>query len=214
VAVEQPSALLSRSAPRGILGGSSALAHAGIAYDTRDGGASPRRGLLADASAFAAPPALSSYGFGGVNVGVRGYLSLAPDAVLALRGFYDLKLGGVPFFERALYEGLAYGEGLGGAGTIRGLARDRLMGEEKALASAELRLWLAETRLFGRPQAWGVSLGGDAGRAGDRGAAPVLGAGGFVGGRLLWDRAVVVRLEAGYAGQGELAYYLGFDEAY
>jgi hypothetical protein len=214
VAVEQPSALLSRTAPRGILGGSSALAHAGIAYDTRDAGASPRRGVLADASAFAAPAALSSYAFGGVNVGARGYVSLAANAVLALRGFYDLKLGGVPFFERALYEGLGYGEGLGGNGTIRGLARDRLMGEEKALVGAELRLWLTETRLLGRPQVWGISLGGDAGRARDRGTAPVLGAGGFVGGRLLWDRAVVVRLEVGYAGQGALAYYLSFDEAF
>ncbi|MFL5272567.1 MAG: hypothetical protein ACJ79E_10950 [Anaeromyxobacteraceae bacterium] len=214
VAVEQPSALLARSAPRGVLGGATALAHLGIAWDTREGGASPRHGLLADASVFGAPAGLSSYGFGGVNVGARGYLALAADVVLALRGFYDLKLGGVPFFERALFEGLGYGEGLGGAGTIRGLARDRLMGEEKALVGAELRMWLAGTRLLGHPQAWGVSVGGDAGRARDRGTAPVLGAGGFVGGRLLWDRAVVVRFEVGYAGQDALGYYLSFDEPF
>jgi hypothetical protein len=214
VTVEEPSALLVQTAPRGVRGGASALAHLGVAYDTRQGGASPRGGVLVDASAFGAPAALSDFAFAGVNVGARGYVSLAPNAILALRGFYDLKVGGVPFFERALYEGLGYGEGLGGSGTIRGLARDRLMGEEKALVGAELRLWLTETRFLGRPQAWGVSAGLDAGRARDRGTAPVVGAGGFVGGRLLWDRAVAVRLEAGYAGQGALAYYLSFDEAF
>jgi hypothetical protein len=214
VTVEEPSALLVRTAPRGAQGGASALAHLGVAYDTRQGGASPRGGMLLDASIFGAPAALSDFEFAGVNVGARGYVSLAPNAILALRGFYDLKVGGVPFFERALYEGLGYGEGLGGSGTIRGLARDRLMGEEKALVGAELRLWLTETRFLGRAQAWGVSAGADAGRARDRGTAPVLGAGAFVGGRLLWDRAVAVRLEAGYAGQGGLAYYLSFDEAF
>jgi len=214
VAIASPGSLLAATAPRGLLGGSSALAHLGLAYDTREGGASPRRGLIADASVFGAPSALSSYRFGGVDAGVRAYFSLSPTMVLAARALYDLKLGAVPFFERALYEGLAYGEGLGGAGTIRGLARDRLMGEAKALAGAELRTWLTETRWLGRPQSWGVSLGADAGRARDRGHAAVYGAGGFVGGRLLWDRSVVVRFEVGYAGQAEPAFYIGFDEAF
>lgn len=214
VAIAHPGAVLAASAPRGFAGGSSALAHLGLAYDTRQGGASPRRGFVADASAFAAPPELSSYGFGGFDAGVRAYFPLSPSTVLAARALYDVKLGAVPFFERALYEGLAYGEGLGGAGTIRGLARDRLMGEEKALLGAELRAWLTETRWLGRPQAWGASLGVDAGRARDRGRDAVYGAGGFVGGRLLWDRSVVVRFEVGYAGAGEPAFYIGFDEAF
>ena len=212
--VEDPPALLVRAAPRGLHGGTSGLAHAGVVYDTRDAAVSPRRGYLADASAFAAPGPLSSYGFGGLDLGARWYLPVAADATLAVRALYDLKVGAVPFFERTLYEGLGYGEGLGGAGTIRGLARDRLMGEEKALLGAELRAWLAATRWLGRAQEWGVSAGADAGSARDRGHPAALGLGGFVGGRLLWDRAVVVRFEVGWAGQGEVAYYLSFDEAF
>ncbi|MFL5263147.1 MAG: hypothetical protein ACJ79L_12170, partial [Anaeromyxobacteraceae bacterium] len=69
VTVEDPSALLVQRAPRGDRGGASALAHRGVAYDTRHGGASPRGGVLFDASVFGAPAALSDFEFAGVNVG-------------------------------------------------------------------------------------------------------------------------------------------------
>jgi hypothetical protein len=215
VSIEDPAPLLTLSAPTGSRGGTSSLVHAGIVYDTRGRSASPRRGLLADASLFGAPPSpLSDFAMGGVDVGVRGYLEPWRGAVLAARVLYDLKLGGVPFFERTLYEGIGYGEGLGGSGTIRGLARDRLSGEEKVLAGFELRAYLVETRWFGRLQDWGLSAGADAGRARDRGHAPVLAAGVFGGARMMWDRAVVLRLEVGYAGQGAAAFYIAFDEAF
>ena len=216
VSISDAPPLLGAAAPPGAAGGTSTLVHAGVVYDTRDREASPRRGVLADASLFGAPrlPPLSGFAQGGVDAGVRGYLEVWPGAVLAARLLYDLKRGDVPFFERTLYEGLGYGEGLGGSGTVRGLARDRLAGEEKLLAGCELRAYLLETRWLGRLQEWGVSAGADAGRARDRGHPAVFGAGAFGGLRLLWDRAVTVRFEVGYAGQGSPAYYLAFDEAY
>lgn len=208
--------LLLATAPPGAGGGTSTLLHAGVVYDTRDRAASPRRGLLLDASFFGAPrlPPLSGWTQGGLDAGMRGYLEVWPGAVLAARLLYDLKRGDVPFFERTLYEGITYGEGLGGSGTVRGLARDRLAGEEKLLAGCELRAYLLETHWLGRLQEWGVSAGADAGRARDRGQPAVFGAGGFGGARLLWDRAVTLRFEVGYAGQGSPAFYLAFDEAY
>ena len=216
VSVQDPGAALRAASPPGHDGGPSSLAHIGLVYDVRDRPSSPRRGILADASLFASPPfsALAVEQLAGLDVGVRAYLPLWRDALLAVRGLYDLKLGDVPFFERSQYEGLTYGEGLGGNGTIRGLARDRLSGEEKILVSAEIRAWLFGTGWFGRRQEWGLSSGGDVGRARDRGYVPVLGAGGFGGVRLLLDEAVVIRFEVGFAGQGALAYYLAFDEAF
>jgi hypothetical protein len=214
VTVEDAPALLVASAPPGAGGGTSSLVHAGVVYDTRDRAASPRRGFLVDASGFVSPGPLSDFSMGGLDLGARAYATLWPGGVLAVRVLYDLKLGDVPFFERTLYEGIGYGEGLGGAGTIRGLARDRLAGEEKLLASAELRTSLVETRWFGRLQEWGLSAGLDAGRARDRGYAPVLGAGGFGGARVLLDRSIVLRFDVGWAGQGALGYYIAFDEAF
>jgi len=215
VTVSEPGAALTEAAPPGARGARSTLLHAGFVYDTRDRTSSPRRGWLADASLFgSAPGALASHALAGTNAGVRGYFRPWEGAVLAARAIYDLKLGDVPFFERSLYEGLGYGEGLGGAGTIRGLARDRLSGEEKVLVGAELRAWLTETWWLGGHQEWGVSAGADGGRARDRGHAPVFGLGGFGGLRVLLQQAVVVRLEVGFAGQGALGYYLSFDEAF
>ncbi|GEJ55299.1 hypothetical protein [Anaeromyxobacter diazotrophicus] len=216
ISVADPGEALRAGAPPGRGGGPSSLVHLGLVYDRRDRPSSPRRGVLADASIFASPPLspLAAQQLAGGDVGLRVYVPLWRDTVLAFRGLYDLKLGDVPFYERSQYEGLTYGEGLGGNGTVRGLARDRLSGEEKLLAGVELRAWLTETRWLGRRQQWGVSAGGDAGRARDRGHAPVVGAGAFGGVRALLDEAVVIRFEVGFAGQGATAYYLAFDEAF
>jgi hypothetical protein len=215
VSVTEPGAALRLESPPGAGGGRSTLLHTGLVFDTRDRPSSPRRGWLADASLFGSGPGpLSDQKLYGANVGARAYFEPFPGGVLAVRALYDLKLGDVPFFERALYEGITYGEGLGGAGTIRGLARDRLMGEEKALAGAELRAWLLDSHWLGRHQEWGASAGFDAGRARDRGHAPVLGAGGFLGLRALLEESVVIRFEVGFAGQGAVAYYVSFDEAF
>ncbi|HEX7622884.1 MAG TPA: hypothetical protein VF400_04875, partial [Anaeromyxobacteraceae bacterium] len=140
VAVTEPGAALAAATPPGARGARSTLLGAGVVYDTRDRSSSPRRGWFADASLFgSAPGPLASHALAGADAGVRGYFRPWGSSVLAVRALYDLKLGDVPFFERSLYEGLGYGEGLGGAGTIRGLARDRLSGEEKVLVGAELR---------------------------------------------------------------------------
>jgi len=216
ISVADPGEALRAASPPGIEGGPSSLAHVGLVYDARDRPSSPRRGVLADVSLFASPPvsALASHQLAGADVGIRAYFPLSADTLLAVRGLYDLKLGDVPFYERSQYEGITYGEGLGGNGTLRGLARDRLSGEEKILVGAELRAWLVRTGWFGRRQEWGLSTGGDVGRARDRVHAPVVGAGGFVGARALLDESVVIRFEVGYGGQGALAYYLAFDEAF
>ena len=216
ISVSDPGLALLAAKPPGRDGGPSSLVHVGLVYDTRDRPSSPRSGLFADASLFASPPLspLAAQRLAGLDVALRAYFPLWHDTLLAFRGLYDLKLGDVPFYERSQYEGITYGEGLGGNGTVRGVARDRLSGEEKIIVGTELRAWLATTRWLGRRQDWGLSTGGDVGRARDRGHVPVLAAGGFVGARALLDESVVIRFEVGFAGQGALSYYLAFDEAF
>jgi hypothetical protein len=208
--------ILEAERPRGYGGGGILLGAAGLVVDTRDEEVGATRGVFADASIFGGPRLgrFSEHALAGANVTLREYLPLWSGATLALRQLYENKLGDVPFTERTQLEGLGYGEGLGGAGTIRGMARDRLAGEEKVLASVELRARVVETSWWGRTQEFGVSVGADAGHARQRGHSPVHGVGGFAGLRVAWDRAVLVRFEVGHAGQGGPAYYLSFDEPF
>jgi hypothetical protein len=209
-----PGEALEAARPPGFEGGTVTTLYASVLRDTRDEEISPSRGTSADAGVFAAPPGLSDHAMWGVNVGLRGYRSLARQVVLAARTVYELKLGDVPFHERTQLEGLDYGEGLGGPDTVRGVARARLSGEEKMLANLELRSILATVRPFGRPFELGVSLGADAGRARQRGYSAVSAAGAYAGLRAIWDRALLVRLEVAHAGQGAPAFYLAVDESF
>jgi hypothetical protein len=214
--VQSPGSALATARPPGSDGGSLTMFHLGLLRDTRDEELSSSRGTLLDGSLFAAPAitALSDHELWGLNVGARAYHTIAPRVVVALRAMYDLKLGDVPFHERTQVEGLDYGEGLGGPDTIRGIARARLSGEQKMLGNLEVRAILTTVRPAGRPLELGVSGGADAGLARQRGHSPVTAAGVFGGLRAIWDRAVVVRLEAGFAGEGGVAYYLAFDESF
>ena len=208
--------LLAAERPRGFGGGDVALAEAGLLIDTRDQEAGTRRGLYVNAALFGAPAlgASFAYSFAGGNVTIRQYLPLGPPLRLAMRLMADVKRGSVPFFERTIYEGVEFGDGLGGGETIRGVARYRLAGEDKLLANLELRLDLHTYHPLGRSLEVGLAAGVDAGAAHQRGYSTVAALGGFTGLRLLWDEAVVLRVELGYAAQGAAAVYVSFGEEF
>ena len=196
--------------PLGFRGGSSLLWETGLFLDRRDREVGTRKGAYANASAFAAPAfgPLGPGSFGGFDLAASGYWPVLACATVAARALLDVKLGSVPFFERDQYEGIAYGGGLGGSGTLRGVARSRMAGDEKGLATVEFRLSACEGRPFGsRLLRMGVAVGMDAGFAHQRGHSTLGAVGGFAGLRALWDDAVLVRAEIGYAGQGP-AFYL------
>jgi hypothetical protein len=214
--VHDPGAALEAARPPGFGGGTLTTFHGGALFDTRDDEISPSRGVFADAWLFGAPPLdpFSAHGLWGANAGVRAYRALAPGLVLAVRGVAETKLGDVPFHERTQVEGADYGEGLGGPDTIRGVARARLAGEEKLLANVELRATVLAVRPWDRLLELGLSAGADAGRARQRGWDPLTAAAVFGGVRAIWDRALVVRFEVGWAGQGAPGWYLAFDESF
>ncbi len=226
VGVPAQSALLAASAPPGARGGRVALGEVGLLYDSRDRELGTRRGLFVSAAAFVAPElaGVSDFAFHGWDASARVYLPLWFGATLATRALYDIKLAGVPtvrsaaaavpFFERSLYEGVSYNEGLGGGGTIRGIARYRLAGEEKLLVNVQLRLNLLTTHLAGKMQELGVSAGVDAGRARQPGYDAVDGAGAAVGLRFVWDRAILFRIEMGRARGGDDTLFVAFGELF
>ncbi len=227
VGVREQSALLAASAPPGAHGGRVALGEVGLLVDTRDREVDTRRGVLATAGVFQAPQldGLSDFAFHGYDAALRVYVPLWPGATITGRALYDLKVAGglatshaaaeVPFFERMLYEGLQFGEGLGGAETVRGVARFRLAGDEKALLNVELRARIATTHLLGKPEEWEVAAGFDAGRARQAGYAPVHGQGVAMGMRMVWDRSVFTRFDVARAlGGADDAFYAAFGELF
>jgi outer membrane protein assembly factor BamA len=215
-AIVERGQLLEQEQPEGVDGGGVLLLGAGVLYDSRDREVSTSRGVFSDVSVLAAPelPGVSRYPLVGFDAAVRGYLPLTANVVLAGRALYDFKHGSVPMFERTQYEGLVYGEGLGGSNTIRGLARARLAGEKKLLVGAELRATLLMTHWFDKVQEMGLGAGFDVGRVGDSGEAPLSAIGGYGQARITWDRAILMRIEAGYAGQDKVGWYVSFGESF
>ena len=224
--VPEESALLAAAAPPGERGGRVALGEVGLVYDTRDRELGTHTGAFVTAALFAAPQlgGVSDFAFHGYDASVRLYLPLVLGATLALRALYDRKLSGVPgrgdaeqavpFFERSLYEGLAYGEGMGGAATVRGVARYRFAGDEKALGNAQLRWNLLTTHFAEKTQEYGLSAGIDAAWARQPGFEAVDGIGAALGLRFLWDRAVLLRVEMGRTPGGDDTLYVAFGEQF
>jgi hypothetical protein len=226
VDVAEPSALLVASQPPGLRGGRVAVGEVGLLYDTRDREVGTRRGWFVTAAGFVAPQldGVSDFAFHGYDAAVRVYVPLVLGMTLAGRALYDRKIAGVPtgearnaavpFFERMMYEGISYNEGLGGAATIRGIARYRVAGDEKMLANVQLRMHLLTTRIASKTQEWGLSLGLDAGRASQPGYPAIEAAGATAGLRFIWDRALLFRVEVGRARGGENTLYIAFGEQF
>lgn len=118
----------------------------GISYDTRDQRASPMSGIWAETGIEVVPSFLGSEStFGKLYLTWRQYFTLKEDDLsFAYRlGYQQTLFGDVPFY----YQGQiivselrgALSEGLGGSKTIRGLLRNRVIGDGIAYGNAELR---------------------------------------------------------------------------
>lgn len=227
VGVPEASALLAASQPPGARGGRVALGEVGLLWDTRDRDLNTRSGLLITAAAFAAPElrGVSDFGFRGYDANARVYIPLWFRTTLALRALYDRKIPGVPrthsdvpavpFFERMLFEGISFNDGLGSASTIRGIARYRVSGDEKLLGNAQLRMTVLTTHFAAKMQDWGLGAGVDAGWARQPGFDAVDAAGIAGGLRFIWDRAILLRVELGRAFRGgDQTLYVAFGEQF
>lgn len=133
-------------------GGAHPYVHAGMTFDTRDRQQNPTRGIHADAflTYYAGIGNMSDYNNVKLNLNFRQYISLYGEKlILAYRIGSQLNLAGnCPFYLNTylnqLYMQRVLYEGLGGANSVRGIMRNRILAPGVAFSNIELR-----TRLFG-----------------------------------------------------------------
>jgi len=150
-------------------GGYTTVLKGGIKYDTRDNEANPMKGLWTEAMVLVSPGFLSEgHNYSRFAFTHRQYFTLWPQRInFCYRFSYQAKLtGSMPFYMLPLVYNSAPQltlSGLGGAKTIRGILRNRVVGEDFAYGNAELRWKLFRTILWNQNVYFALSGFTDAG---------------------------------------------------
>lgn len=127
-------------------GGSINYLKVGLKYDTRDQLACPMKGVFTEAVIQSAPKFLNET-FPHTKLAIihRQYFTLAKDLSFAYRLDYQMSLGNnhVPYYAQPLlitsYLTAATNQGLGGKTSIRGILRNRVIGDNVGFGNFELR---------------------------------------------------------------------------
>lgn len=136
--------------PAEATGGLHPYLHAGVTFDTRDRQQNPRRGIHADAflTYYAGLGSMSNYNNVKFNAAWRHYLPIIPNRLtFAYRLGTQMNVAGEsPFYLNTylnqLYMQRVVYEGLGGANSVRGIMRNRILAPGVAFANVELRTQL------------------------------------------------------------------------
>ncbi|MDY0099523.1 MAG: BamA/TamA family outer membrane protein [Bacteroidales bacterium] len=126
-------------------GGQSGIFKLGVKYDTRDNEPNPMKGLWTELQLLVVPGFISDgYGYTRFAFTHRQYFTLLPERInLACRVSYQARLTGeMPFYMLPLVFNSSPQltlSGLGGGKTIRGILRNRVVGEDFFYGNAELR---------------------------------------------------------------------------
>ena len=136
-------------------GGSHTLLKGGLIYDTRDNEPNPYSGIWTEMQLHYAPSFLSNtdYGYGRFVFTHRQYFTIIPDWVnFAGRVSYQGKLfGEMPFYMMPYLFNTApklTTDGVGGSKTVRGVMRNRIVGDGFAYGNLELRGKILRTRFL------------------------------------------------------------------
>lgn len=124
----------------------------GVLWDSRDFEACPTKGIWTEAFfIYSAPLFGNNYDYTQFNFTHRQYVDLYKKRLIfAYRVSYNAKLSGdIPFYMLPYYQNTTeVRDGFGGAKTIRGILRNRLVGDGVAFGNVELRGKVLETKLF------------------------------------------------------------------
>jgi outer membrane protein assembly factor BamA len=136
-------------------GGQATILKAGLVYDTRDIEANPMKGMWTDLQLLMAPGFLGNDDLNYTRLALthRQYFTLAPEVLsFAYRLSYQTKISGeMPFYMLPFVYNTAPAltrDGLGGAKTIRGIMRNRVVGDGFAYGNLELRWKFLRTVVF------------------------------------------------------------------
>ncbi len=142
-------------------GGTVTLFKAGAVYDTRDNEANPNKGMWSEALVLTAPGFLGNdYTYTKLLLSHRQYFTILPDRLsFAYRLSYQTKLSGdIPFYMLPyIVDSKATNNGLGGAKNIRGVLRNRVVGDGVAFGNFELRSKFLKTVIFNQNFYLGVN---------------------------------------------------------
>lgn len=136
-------------------GGSANFVKAGIVYDSRDNEANAMKGMWSEALITYAPKFFFNPDFSYAKLVLihRQYFTLVKERLsFAYRLGYQGTIGGTaPFFMQpymlSSYSSITKTDGLGGAKTLRGIMRDRIVGDGVAYGNLELRWKFLKTHL-------------------------------------------------------------------
>lgn len=136
-------------------GGNHTMLKAGLVYDTRDNEPNPFSGIWTEMQLHYAPSFLSNtdYSYSRFVFTHRQYFTLIPEWMsLAYRLSYQGKIGGeMPFYMLPYLFNTApalTSDGVGGSNTVRGIKRNRLVGNGMAYGNLELRGKFLRTTVF------------------------------------------------------------------
>jgi len=136
-------------------GGRHTILKGGLVYDTRDNEPNPFTGIWSEMQLHVAPAFLSNteYGYARIILTHRQYFTLIPEWMnLAYRLSYQGKIGGeMPFYMMPFHFQTApklTRDGVGGSKTVRGVRRNRIVGDGFAFGNLELRGKILRASLF------------------------------------------------------------------
>jgi outer membrane protein assembly factor BamA len=136
-------------------GGNHTILKGGLVYDTRDNEPNPFSGVWTEMQLHYAPSFLSNtdYSYARIILTHRQYFTLIPEWMnFAYRLSYQGKIGGeMPFYMMPFIFQTApklTRDGVGGSKTVRGVKRNRIVGDGFAFGNVELRGKVLRTTVF------------------------------------------------------------------
>jgi outer membrane protein assembly factor BamA len=136
-------------------GGNHTILKGGLVYDTRDNEPNPFTGIWSEMQLHYAPAFLSNtdYGYARIILTHRQYFTLIPEWLnFAYRLSYQGKIAGeMPFYMMPFMFQTApklTRDGVGGSKTVRGVRRNRIVGDGFAFGNLEFRGKILRTSLF------------------------------------------------------------------
>ncbi|ATB36853.1 hypothetical protein CYFUS_002268 [Cystobacter fuscus] len=196
---------------------------ASLLLDLRDNEPAPVRGMFHELAVRGAAGAIGSgFNYFGVTANLRFYHPLGTDRlVAALRLLADVMGGDVPFLQLTSFGGVEWRDtmsGIGGVSTARGILKNRLRGQVKALANGELRWKFLSVAPGNQHLDFTLLAFMDMGQAWadlDSLEARVPRYTGGGGLRIAWEDNFIVRLDYGVSPQdGTTGFYLDFNHVF
>lgn len=143
-----------------------------VVYDTRDFEPNPMKGIWSEVVLFAAPGFLGNgdFGFAKISATHRQYFTLVKEKLsFAYRLNYQGTIAGtVPFYMQPYminsFSNSSNTDGLGGSKTVRGMLRNRVVGDAMAFGNAEFRWKFYRTVVFRQNLYLGLNTFLDAGK--------------------------------------------------